>query len=282
MDISEPPVRRLEGRIVALAETRELDRLAEMLEVEGARVWRCPMVAIRDAPDPRPVEVWLRALVAGRFDDVVFLTGEGLRRLVALAERLGFAAEVVRALGAVRKITRGPKPARALKELGLATDLAASVPTSQGIMEALGELELGGRCVGLQLYGEEPSHALVAFIASRGATVATVAPYIYASASDGARLAELITALHARTVDTIAFTSAAQVDRLFEVAREAGHLAELSLALGRACVAAIGPVAADALVARGVTISVLPEKAFVMRRLVAAIAESRPPAPQIE
>jgi len=277
--VSEPLPRRLDGRVVALAETRELDRLAQMLEAEGAGVWRCPMVAIRDAPDPAPVEAWLRTLVGGGFDDIVLLTGEGLRRMMALAERRGFAPAVVRALGSVRKITRGPKPARALKELGLATDLAAAVPTSQGIMDELGALELGGRRVGLQLYGEEPSHELVAFIRGRGATVSTVAPYVYASASDAARLAELITALDSGTVDTIAFTSAAQVDRLFAVARETGGIDALGRALAKTCVAAIGPVAADALAARGVGISVLPEKAFVMKRLVAAIAErgQRPP-----
>jgi uroporphyrinogen-III synthase len=281
VSVSEPPPRRLDGRVVALAETRELDRLAEMLEAEGARVWRCPMVAIRDAPDPAPVEAWLRTLVGGGFDDLVLLTGEGLRRMIALAERRGFAPEVVRALGSVRKITRGPKPARALKELGLATDLAAAVPTSQGIMDELGALELAGRRVGVQLYGEEPSRDLVAFIRGRGATVSTVAPYVYASASDAARLAELIAALDSGTVDTIAFTSAAQVDRLFAVARETGGLDALARALAKVCVAAIGPVAADALATRGVVISVLPEKAFVMKRLVAAIAERGPRRPEI-
>jgi uroporphyrinogen-III synthase len=266
--------RRLEGRVVALAETRELDRLAELLEAEGARVWRCPMVAILDAPDPGPVEAWLRALVDGHFDDVVFLTGEGLRRMMGVAERRGFAPEVIRALGSVRKITRGPKPARALKELGLSTDLAAAVPTSGGIMDELGRLSLRGRRVGLQLYGEEPSRALVAFIEAEGASVSTVAPYVYASASDAARLGELVEALDGGAVDTIAFTSAAQVDRLFGVAAEAGLLDKLVRALGEACVAAIGPVAAEALGARGVAIDVLPEKAFVMKRLVAAIADS--------
>jgi uroporphyrinogen-III synthase len=41
-------------------------------------------------------------------------------------------------------------------------------------------------------------------------------------------------------------------------------------------VAAIGPVAAEALGARGIAIDVLPERAFVMKRLVAAISDSVP------
>src|SRR3954469_15527794 len=117
----------LRDRVIALPETRELDRLAELLEAEGARAWRCPLVTIVDAPDQAPVEAWVRALAAGSFDDVVLLTGEGLRRLMTVADRLDLRAGVVAALGRARKITRGPKPARALKELGLPTDLPAAV-----------------------------------------------------------------------------------------------------------------------------------------------------------
>ena len=89
--------RRLSGRTVALPETRELDRLAQLLEAEGAATLRCPLVAIKDAPDQAPVEAWLRALVADGVDDLVLLTGEGLRRLLAAAERIGIRADVIAA-----------------------------------------------------------------------------------------------------------------------------------------------------------------------------------------
>ena len=79
----------LAGRTVALAEGRQLEDLARMLEAEGAAVVRCPLVGIRDAPDPAPVLAWLRELIAGRFGHVVLLTGEGLRRLLGFAERAG-------------------------------------------------------------------------------------------------------------------------------------------------------------------------------------------------
>ena len=42
--------RPLEGRRVALAESRQLEELARMLEKEGAVPLRCPMVGILDAP----------------------------------------------------------------------------------------------------------------------------------------------------------------------------------------------------------------------------------------
>src|SRR3954451_2780129 len=147
---------RLVGRTIALPEAREGDRLGDMLAEEGATPLRCPLIAIKDAPDQAPVEAWLRALVAGEMNDVVFLTGEGLRRLLSTAERMGVRAEMIEALRRARKVTRGPKPARALHEIGLASELPAAVPTSAGVIEALGGLDLAGHCVGVQLYGEEP------------------------------------------------------------------------------------------------------------------------------
>src|SRR5256885_8420178 len=45
----------LAGRTIAVPETRELEVFAAMLERRGASVVRCPLVAIRDAPDPAPV-----------------------------------------------------------------------------------------------------------------------------------------------------------------------------------------------------------------------------------
>src|SRR5262245_48803494 len=89
----------LEGRREALAEGRQLEELAQMLEKEGATTLRCPMVSILDAPDPAPVIAWLRELIAGRFDYVVLMTGEALRRLLGVADREGLRDQVVAALG---------------------------------------------------------------------------------------------------------------------------------------------------------------------------------------
>src|SRR5262249_30905070 len=49
----------LHNRTVALAENRQLEELAGLLEEEGATVFRCPLLSILDAPDPAPVRAWL-------------------------------------------------------------------------------------------------------------------------------------------------------------------------------------------------------------------------------
>jgi uroporphyrinogen-III synthase len=114
-----PATGKLSGRRIALPETRELDRLAGMLEEQRAETLRCPMVAIRDTPDAAPVREWLTRFP---FDDLVLFTGEGLRRLYGFAQRFRLEQGFLDGLRVARKITRGPKPERALRELGLKSD----------------------------------------------------------------------------------------------------------------------------------------------------------------
>jgi uroporphyrinogen-III synthase len=70
----------LTGRRIVVPETRELGQLLRMQEERGADPVPCPMIAIRDAPDPVPINAWLGRFSKRTCDDLV-LMGEGLRRL---------------------------------------------------------------------------------------------------------------------------------------------------------------------------------------------------------
>jgi uroporphyrinogen-III synthase len=260
----------LEGLTVAIAEGRQQDELAALLEKEGGRVLRCPMLTILDTPDPAPVLSWLDELIAGRFDYLVLLTGEGLRRLLGFAERAGRREEVLAALARTRTVTRGPKPARALREVGLSPSLTAEAPTTEGVIATLRHEPLRGKTVAVQLYSAD-NPPLVQFLESAGAVARTVQPYVYAPDADTDRVIELIRALGEGSVHVIVFTSSPQVDRLHEVAAERGLAEDLRRGLGRACVAAVGPVVADNLRKRGESVHICPEQGFVMKNLVQQI-----------
>jgi len=261
----------LTGRTIAIPETRELDLFAHMLETRGAITVRCPLVTILDAPDQESVIAWLRQLAAGHFDDVILLTGEGLRRLLGTAEQAGIEETVIAALGKARKITRGPKPARALRDIGLRHDLAAEQPTTAGVIAALAKLNLNGRKLGVQLYGSEPNLPLIDFIRHSGATAFPVAPYVYASQADDRKVIALIEQLAAGEIDVIAFTSAQQVTRLYGVAAANRLEDDLAKAWSHAIVAAVGPIVAETLQSRGVRIDIIPDNSFFMKSLVNAI-----------
>jgi uroporphyrinogen-III synthase len=262
----------LAGRVIAVPETREIDVFAAMLERRGAQVVRCPMVAILDAPDPAPILRWSRDLAAGAFDDLILLTGEGLRRILACIDRNEPALKesFVAALAHLRKITRGPKPARALRELGLKPEIAAERPTTEGIIASLQSFDLNGRRFGVQLYGTEPNLPLVDFLKTAGATVSTVAPYVYADAADNEAILTLLKRIQASEVDAIAFTSTPQVERLFAVA----PAERITAALAKTVVAAVGPVVADTLRRHGIEARVMPEESFFLKPLTSVLEDA--------
>jgi uroporphyrinogen-III synthase len=259
--------RSLAQATVALAEGRQLEELAQMLEKEGARTVRCPMVSILDAPDPAPVVAWLRRLIAGRFAYVVLLTGEGLRRLTSAADREGLRDDFIAALGRAFTVTRGPKPVRALKDLGLNPSKVADRPTTEGVIAALRPERLQGKTVGVQLYSES-NPLLTEFLEEAGALMDAIQPYIYAPRADADRIAGLIRDMAAGMIAAIIFTSSPQVDRLYEVAAEQGLSDALREGLANTCVAAVGPVVAANLQGRGAAVDVCPEQGFVMKNLV--------------
>jgi len=262
----------LSGLRILVPESREPDLFASMLEAEGALALRCPLVHILDLEDPKEAEVWIGQLVAGEFQDVIWLTGEGLRRLLEIAERHGSRLAFIDAVRCIRSITRGPKPARALREIGLSSQLAALAPTSQGVMDALVEEDISGRRIAVQLYPGSGALLLLERLRDRSAVVFPVTPYRYAPEADAPRVAAAIRDLYAGQIDMIAFTSSPQVDRLLDVAYETGLESELRAALARVPVAAVGPVVEQKLRALGATSIVRPENSFHLKPLVRMIA----------
>jgi uroporphyrinogen-III synthase len=259
----------LAGRTIAVPETRELEVFAAMLERRGASVVRCPLITIRDAPDPSLVLRFARNFAQGSCDELILTTGEGLRRILGCIEHHEPALRdpFLKALAQVRKITRGPKPARALRAVGLKSDLAAQPPTTAGIIASLSSADLKGHRVGVQLAGDKPNPPLAGFLEAAGASVLSVAPYVYGDATDDAAVRGLLARLAGGQMDAIAFTSTPQVERLFAVA----PAATVSTALKRTLVAAVGPVVAAALQRHGVEAHLTPSETFFMKPLTTAL-----------
>ena len=265
--------RVLAGKVVAVPEARQLDVLASLLERRGASVLRCPLIGIVDSPDEAGVRAWIERLIATPTDLVVFYTGEGVQRLVGFASRAGHEESFVAALRRTPKMTRGPKPKRALKALGIEPEYAATDPTTAGMIEAAESIAAPLRRVALQLYSQDQDRQLADWFAQRGAGVDAVAPYVYASKADDERVAALIEELAAGRVDAIAFTSKAQVQRLLELAKKRRVEAALRTGLDRTKVAAIGPVVAAELESLGFRVDAMPEDSYSMKPLVTSVCE---------
>lgn len=259
--------RSLEGHTIALAEGRQLEELAQMLEQEGAITLRCPMLNILDHPDTEPIQSWLGEVIAGGMNLIVLMTGEALRRLLGFADRAGRREDFIASLGRTRTLTRGPKPVKALKEVGLTPYKVAQAPTTEGVIATLRGETLPGQVVGVTRYAEVNA-VLENFLVDSGAKVRPVTPYIYAPAADDERVIHLIERMAGGEVAALVLTSSPQVDRLYEVAEKRGLQGTLKQGLERVRVAAVGPVVAENLHRRQAPVHICPEQGFQMKNLV--------------
>jgi uroporphyrinogen-III synthase len=264
---------RLNGYRVLILETREEAQFSRLLADQGADVLQCPMFAILDAPDSAPIEAWIRRMVEAPFDDLVLLTGEGLRRLMKVVRRIGVEQDFITALGKARKFARGPKPGRALREIGLEPQMTTEKPTSEGVAEMLSRLDLQGRRVGLQLYPDKDHGALIGAIKALGAEVDTVLPYIYDAKAADANIVSAIDEMAKGRVDAVALTNLGQIRRLIETARAHGWEDKLRDGLAKTPIASVGPAVSDELASHGLRAAIYPaDEAFFMRPLISAMA----------
>jgi uroporphyrinogen-III synthase len=271
---------RLNGYRILILETREEAQFSRLLTEQGADVLQCPMFAINDAPDPAPVEAWIGRFIAKPFDDMVLLTGEGLRRLMKVARGSGLADDFIAALGQSRKFARGPKPGRALREIGLEPQQTTDKPTSEGVAEMLSRLNLASHRVGLQLYPDKDHGALIGAIAGQGAEVNTVLPYVYDAKAADANILTAIEEMANGRVDAIALTNLGQVRRLIEVARTSGREARLREGLAKTPIASVGPAVSDELTSHGLRTDIYPANdSFFMKPLISAMAAALAKAP---
>jgi len=120
----------------------------------GTVLWNGPMGVFELPPGllERPELEDLRERVDGDSGELV------------LARRIGADQDFIAALGRLRKFARGPKPGRALREIGLEPQVTTDKPTSEGIAEMLARVDLGGHRLGLQLYPDKDHSVLIGAI----------------------------------------------------------------------------------------------------------------------
>jgi uroporphyrinogen-III synthase len=266
---------RLNGYRILILETREEAQFSRLLAEQGADVLQCPMLTIHDAPDSAPVEAWIRRFIDKPCDDLVLMTGEGLRRLGKVAQRMDIEKTFIAAVGRARKFARGPKPGRALREIGLEPQVTTETPTSEGIVEMLARVDLNGHRLGLQLYPDKDHSGLIGAITAQGAEVDTVLPYVYDAQAADTSIVTAIEEMAQSHIDAIALTSSGQVRRLIDVAQSHGCEARLREGLAQTPIASVGPVVSDELKSHGLRTDIYPaNNAYFMKPLISAMAEA--------
>jgi uroporphyrinogen-III synthase len=245
-------------RVLALESRRDAE-LAKLISTYGGEPVVAP--AMREIPLESNAEAlsFAEALLAGKFDIVIFLTGVGTRAVLSVAETKYRREDFIAALQRVKVVPRGPKPIAVLRELGVTHALTVPEPnTWRELLHALDEaanfspqFRLRGARIALQEYGVS-NPDLIAALTERGAIVTRVPVYQWALPVDVAPLQSAIKELASGKIDAVLFTTGIQVAHLFQVAAEMKLEDAMRQGLRRAIVASIGPTTSEELQRKGI------------------------------
>jgi len=248
------------GRTVLSFESRRSREIATLIENYGGRAMVAPATREVPAASRGDVSRFATALLEGKIDLVIFLTGVGTRALARAIQAFCSRDQFISSLSKVSVLARGPKPVAALKELGVPISWNVPEPSTwREILQVLdvNKVPLRGRRVAVQEYGI-PSKDLLSGLQERGTEVLAVHVYDWALPEDIGPLQNAIKALIENRVDVVLFTAAIQVHHLLQVAEEMSSKDSLVTALRKTQVASIGPVTSEALGEYGIQATLEP------------------------
>ncbi len=256
----------LQGNVVAFLEGRRASELADLIRRHHGVPLGAPCLREVHHPDAPELQRGVAQVCDADLGVAIFLTGVGATTVFEAARRLRREDDLRSRLAQAIVVARGPKPSAVLKKLDVRIDLAAPPPhTSAEVLAALEPLEVRGKAVAVQLYGE-PNPELSQALRTRGAAVLELAPYVWDRPVDPAPILELLEALDQHRVDALLITSQAQVENLFSVAREHGRTPKLD----DVPIGVQGPVAEAALERHGLGAAFRPTHAHMGALVLAA------------
>jgi len=245
----------MNGKTVAILESRLGRQLAELVAKRGGRPVHAPALAEVPAIEPPVIRELVEGLEARPAKLAIFQTGVGTAALFNATDALKSTARLLALLEKMTVVVRGPKPTAVLRGRGVRIDLSAGEPfTTAEILQVLQEVAVRNERVLVQRYGVA-NVELEEALRARGADVVEITTYRWGLPADTKPLIDLMEALERGAIDAVSVTNAAQVYNLFALAERLGRSVALRAAMNRTVVASIGPVASEALRKFGVAVA---------------------------
>ncbi|WP_236121303.1 uroporphyrinogen-III synthase [Cellulomonas palmilytica] len=243
----------LAGCVVLITADRRSAELTAALTRRGATVRHAAALGMVPHIDDAALIAATRDLVADPPDTVVVTTGIGFRGWVEAADAAGIADDLLAALRGARIVARGPKARGAIQAAGLTPDWVAESETSAEVAQVLLDEGVKGRDIVVQHHGAGSDGLDDAFRLA-GARVRSLVVYRWGPPADPAAVAASVCAVAAGEVDAVAFTSAPGAAAWLDAADAQGVTDRVVARCreGSVVMAAVGPVTAAPLVARGI------------------------------
>jgi uroporphyrinogen decarboxylase len=264
------------GLRVAAFESRRATEMASLIERLGGVASVSPAMREVAITENREAVDFAHHVLTGQIDIVIFMTGVGIRHLLAEVERHVDRQRLVEAMSDIVTIARGPKPVAVLRELGLKPTFRVPEPnTWREVLATIDreKIHVAQQNVGLQEYGL-PNASLVAGLEARGARVQTVKVYRWELPEDVGPLEANVRALAAGELDVTMFTSSHQAINLLRIAEKLNLTGAVRTGLAGSVVASIGPTTSETLEELGIQVDVEPAHSKMGQLVVAAAEQS--------
>lgn len=254
------PTGSFNGLAVAALESRRRDDMERLIAKFGGQPFVSP--SMREVPIEQNREAidFAYQVLTGEINVVIFLTGVGFKQLLTAIERSLDKQRFLNALSDITTVVRGPKPAAAMREVGLTPTLRVPEPnTWRELLRVLDQnVPITNQKVGLQEYGKS-NPSLLAGLEARGAEVIPVRVYKWELPEDTRPLESNIRSIIDGQRDILLLTSAHQVANLLRMSSELGVEDRLRQALGDMIVASIGPTTSEMLRQNDLPVDLEPE-----------------------
>ena len=230
------------GLRIASLESRRADDMARLITRHGGVAHVSP--SMREVPikPNRPAIDFAYAVMTGHISAVILLTGVGFRFLLSAIEDSLDKQKFIDALSDIPTVVRGPKPAAAMKEVGLTPTYRVPEPnTWRELLQVIDrDLPVSNLTVGLQEYGVTNA-SLVAGLEARGATVVPIRVYGWDYPLDPSLLEANVRAIAAGQRDVLMLTSAHQAVNMLRMAEQCNLIDAFRSGLRSTVIASIGP-----------------------------------------
>jgi uroporphyrinogen-III synthase len=234
-----------DGLRVLSLESRRAEEIATLIRKQGGEPFVAP--AMREVPLESHQEAFdfAERLLGRAFDGVILLTGVGTRLLwKTLLTRYG-GTDLKAAFQSVTLIARGPKPAAALREIGLAPNVQVPEPNTWRELLAVMRDRQESR-LALQEYGKSNTD-LTDGLQALGKQVTPLRLYGWDLPEDTGPLRQAAAKLIAGDFDVVLFTTATQCVNLLKIAAGEGIETQVLEALRSAFIGSIGPTTSETL-----------------------------------
>ncbi|WP_146403386.1 uroporphyrinogen decarboxylase [Planctomycetes bacterium CA13] len=227
---------------IAALESRRAEDMARLIERHNGTAHVSP--SMREVPiDPnRDAIDFAYRVMTGQIGTMILTTGVGFRYFLKAIERHLDKQRFLDSLSDITTICRGPKPAVALRDVGLTATFRVPEPnTWRELLQTIdSHVPIANQNVGLQEYGVTNA-SLIAGLEARGATVEPVRVYGWEFPEDIGPLEANVQSIAAGERDVLLLTSAHQIVNMLRMAEQLNMVEQLRRGLQSTVIASIGP-----------------------------------------